>query len=85
MATYKPDDETAALFARYKRAKEAEELLRPLVKQAAVKDMQEAGATVGALHRLTGMTDEVFRRLARDNDIDRRREPTVGKDAPKRD
>lgn len=83
--TYEPDEETAALFARYRRAKELEETLRPQVKERAIREMRDADATVGALHRLTGMTDEVFRRLARENDIDRRREPTVGKDAPKRD
>jgi len=81
MATYKPDDETAALFARYKKAKELEEELRPRVKERAVREMRDAGATVGVLHDLTAMTDEVFRRLARDNGIERRREPTVGKDA----
>lgn len=85
MADYKPDDETAALYARYKRAKLTEEQLRPLVKKCAVRDMKDADATVGQLADLTGITDEVFRRLARDNGVDRRREPTVGKDAkPKR-
>lgn len=84
MATYSPDEETAALFARYKRAKDLEEQLRPVVKERAVREMRDAGATVLALHRLTGMADEVFRRLARVNDIERRRAPTVGKDAPGR-
>lgn len=80
-APYVPSKEVATLFARYRRAKEEEEALRPLVKERAVRVMSNEDATVGALHRLTGMTDEVFRRLARDNGIERRREPTVGKDA----
>lgn len=81
MATYTPDDETAALFTRYKRAKETEAQLLPLVKAKAVEDMRHKGASIVDLQRRTGITNEVFRRLARDNEIERKREPTVGRDA----
>jgi predicted GIY-YIG superfamily endonuclease len=73
-----------ALFEEHRQALEASRLLLPLVKAAAVEEMR-VGRTVGQMARLTGLTDEVFRRLTRDNGIERRREPTVGKDAPKRD
>jgi hypothetical protein len=81
MATdYEPDENTAALLARYKRARATEKQLLPLVKGIA-PDLMRDGATVGQLAEWTGLTDEVFRRIARDNDIERLREPTVGKDA----
>lgn len=82
MATdYEPDEDTAALFARYKRAYMTEKQLRPLIKKVAPGEMRDKGATVGRLAELTGLTDEVFRRIGRANDIERLREPTVGKDA----
>jgi len=86
MATdYEPNEDLATLFARYKRARMTEKQLLPLVKKAVPGEMRK-GATVGQLAELTGLTDEVFRRIARDNDIERLREPTVGKDAkPKGD
>lgn len=81
MATdYEPDEETAALFAQYKRARATERKLLPLVKKAAPAEMRK-GATVGLLAELTGLTDEVFRRIGRANEIERLRKPTVGKDA----
>lgn len=81
MATdYEPDEDIATLFARYKRASMLERQLRPLVKKAAPDEMRK-GATIGRLAELTGLTDEVFRRLGRKHDIERLREPTVGKDA----
>lgn len=81
MATdYEPNEDIAALFARYKRARMTEKQLLPLVKKAAPGEMRK-GATIGRLAELTGLTDEVFRRIGRANEIDRLREPTVGKDA----
>lgn len=81
MATdYEPDEETAALYARYKRARALEKQLLPLVKKSAPDEMRK-GATVSRLAELTGLTDEVFRRLGRAHEIERLREPTVGKDA----
>jgi len=85
MATdYEPDAELAALFARFKRTHQAHKELLKLVKKCAPDEMRK-GATVGDLARLTGLTDEVFRRIGRDNDIERLREPTVGRDAKPKD
>lgn len=81
MATeWEPDEETAAALARFKRIHEAHEPQLKHVKKIA-PDLMRAGATVGQLAKLTGLTDEVFRRLGRAHGIERRREPTVGKDA----
>jgi hypothetical protein len=75
-------EERAALFARYKEAVTAERDLRPRVKEAAAQEML-AGATVGQLAKLTGMTPEVFRRIARAEGVERKRPPTNGT-APER-
>lgn len=81
MATdWEPDEETAALYARFKRIRAAHDQMLKQIKEGAPSQLR-AGATAGRLSKLTGLTDEVFRRIARDNDIDRLREPTVGKDA----
>jgi hypothetical protein len=81
MATdWEPDEETAALYARFRRARTTYEQTLKQVKDTAPGKLRE-GATAGRLAKLTGLTDEVFRRIARDNDIERLREPTVGKDA----
>jgi hypothetical protein len=86
MATdWEPDEETTALYARFKRNRAAYEQTLKQVKDTAPDRLRE-GATAGRLAKLTGLTDEVFRRIARDNDIERLREPTVGKDAkPKKE
>lgn len=83
MSTWSPDDETARLYARYKRALETERELRDQVKAQAGADLL-AGAKVAELAKLTGMTPEVFRRIARTVGAERLREPTVGKDAKPR-
>lgn len=81
MATdYEPDEDMATLFAQYKRARATEKKLLPLVKKAAPGEMRK-GATIGRLAELTGLTDEVFRRIGREHNVERLREPTVGKDA----
>lgn len=81
MATdFEPDEATASLLARYKRARTTEKQLLPLVKGIA-PDLMRDGATVGQLAEWTGLTDEVFRRIGRQHNIERLREPTVGKDA----
>lgn len=80
--SYQPDDDTAALYASYKRHLEAERELRDQVREAATRDLK-AGAGVGDLAKLTGMTPEVFRRIARAEGIERRRAPTVGREAEK--
>lgn len=82
MATddYTPAPDNAEVYRRYKRARDLEKQLRPRVDELAVAEMRN-GATVSDMAELTGLTDEVFRRLARKHEIERRREPTVGKDA----
>lgn len=72
------------LFEEFRQASETCRVLLPAVRAAAIEEMR-AGRTVGQLARLTGLTDEVFRRLARANGIERHREPTVGKDAKPKD
>lgn len=83
MATdpYAPSSETAQLFARYKKAREVEKRLLAEVKAVAPSELH-AGATVAQLAELTGLSDEVFRRIARAEGVERRREPTVGKLKP---
>lgn len=78
--------EAQELFERYRLAREESLMLLPHVKQAAAIEMRDKGVTVGQLAKLTGLTDEVFRRIGRANEIERLREPTVGKDAkPKKE
>lgn len=77
-STYEPDDEATRLYARYKRARDTEAELKDPVRQQAEKDLR-AGATVGQLAKLTGLTPEYFRRIARTIGVERKRPPTVGK------
>lgn len=67
-------------YTRYREALETQRELHETVREKATADLK-AGATVTQLARLTGMTPEVFRRIARAEHIERKREPTVGKDA----
>jgi hypothetical protein len=60
-----PDPETAEVFALYAEAVRTERDLKPDVRQRAEAALK-AGATSTQLARLTGMTPEVFRRMARD-------------------
>lgn len=81
MATdWEPNEEIAALYARFKRGRAAQEQMLKQIKDTAPDQMRE-GATVGQLAKLTGLTDEVFRRIGRKEGIERLREPTVGKEA----
>jgi len=75
---YEPSAEDAEVLRRYKRARETEKQLLPLVRKIAVRAMRDENATVSDMAALTSLTDEVFRRLARENGIERKREPTVG-------
>jgi hypothetical protein len=83
MATdpYAPTPEVAKLFARYKKARDLERELLAEVKAAAPAELH-AGATASQLAGMTGLSDEVFRRIARAEGVERRREPTVGKLKP---
>jgi hypothetical protein len=65
---WKPDNETAEIFASYRDAIETERRLKPDVRERAEAALK-AGATGTQLSRLTGMTPEVFRRMARDLDL----------------
>ena len=81
MATdYTPAPGDADYYRRYKRAHDTVKQMRKGIDERAVRDMGN-GATVSDMAELTGLADEVFRRLGRANGIERRREPTVGKDA----
>ena len=77
---WEPDEDTAAFFARFKRTRAAYDQMLAQIKEDAPGHMR-AGATAGRLAKFTGLTDEVFRRIARDSGIERLREPTVGRDA----
>ena len=76
--TYEPSSEAAHVFADYKAHYEGERELKPKMREHAAQELQ-AGATVGQLAKATGLTPEVFRRMARELGIERRRPPTVGK------
>ncbi|MFE9735444.1 GIY-YIG nuclease family protein [Streptomyces sp. NPDC005863] len=74
-----PED-PAELYAKYRKALEERRALEPQIKAIAARALRE-GAPVGQLAKLTGMTPEVFRRIARTEGVQRRREPTVGREA----
>ncbi|MEU1373009.1 hypothetical protein ABZ442_05005 [Streptomyces triculaminicus] len=75
---YEPDDEALRLYGRYKRARETEAELKDPVREQAARDLK-AGAAVSDLAKLTGLTAEFFRRIARAEGVERKRAPTVGK------
>lgn len=62
------------LFAEYKQVVDRERELRGPMRTAAAQELW-AGVTVGQLAKLTGLTDEVFRRLARAEGVERKRPP----------
>lgn len=74
---YTPPDDAAKLFSRYRRAVETLADKDPL-RAMAVREMRDNGATVRDLALVTGLSDEYFRRLAREAGVERRRPPTVG-------
>lgn len=76
---YTPDERKAQTFARFKRHYEAQKALLPEVKEMAAEALKE-GASVGQLAKLTGLTDELFRRIARAEGVERLRPPTVGRE-----
>ncbi|GAA0704697.1 hypothetical protein GCM10010193_69620 [Kitasatospora atroaurantiaca] len=61
--------ERAKIFARYRQALKTERELKPLVRVMAAQDLKAGTATVAELARSTGMTAEVFRRMARDLEV----------------
>ncbi|MBN6054552.1 hypothetical protein JYK22_21600, partial [Nonomuraea sp. RK-328] len=76
---YTPPDDAAHVFARFKRANDTVKALLPEVKEFAARELK-AGATVRDLANLTGLTDELFRRIARAEGVERLRPPTVGRE-----
>jgi hypothetical protein len=80
---YAPDEEASRLYARHKRHHDGALELRDPVKEQAAQDLL-AGATPAQLAKLTGLSDEFFRRIARAVGAERKREPTVGRDAKKK-
>lgn len=76
-SNYTPPDDAAKVFSRYRHAVETLADKDPL-KEMAVREMRDHGATVGDLARHTGLSDEYFRRIAREAGIVRKRPPTVG-------
>jgi hypothetical protein len=76
---HEPDAEAARLYARRKRHHDALLELDSPVREQAALDLK-AGATPGQLAKLTGLSDEFFRRIARAIGAERKREPTVGRE-----
>lgn len=76
---YTAPDDAAHLFSRFKRANDTAKALLPEVKEFAARELK-AGATVRDLANLTGLTDELFRRIARAEGVERLRPPTVGRE-----
>lgn len=80
-SSYTPPDDAAKVFSRYKRATETLADKDPL-REMAVREMRDNGATVSDMAKLTGLSDEYFRRIAREEGIQRKRPPTVGRLKP---
>lgn len=76
---FEPADEAARLYARRKRHHDALVELDGPVRDQAARDLK-AGATPGQLAKLTGLSDEFFRRIARAIGAERKRPPTVGRE-----
>jgi len=76
---YTPGEEATRLYARHKRFHEGALELRDRVKEQAAKDLLN-GATPAQLAKLTGLSDEFFRRIARSVGAERKRPPTVGRE-----
>ena len=74
---YTPSEDAAKLFARNKRALDTLAELKEPLREMAIREMRDNQATVGDLARHTGLSDEYFRRIAREAGIERRRPPTV--------
>lgn len=64
MTTWTPDPDAADTFSRYRDALTTERDLKPQVQELALAALKD-GATITQLAKLTGMTPEVFRRMAR--------------------
>lgn len=72
--------EAERLYAEHRWNLEEARALLPEVRERAAEDLQ-AGSTPAELAKLTGLSDEFFRRIARSVGAERKREPTVGREA----
>ncbi|MFE9252858.1 hypothetical protein [Streptomyces sp. NPDC007088] len=63
-----PTEEEARTLARYKKAKETERELKPVVRAIGLKGLR-SGATPAQLGELTGESDETFRRIRVAHDL----------------
>ncbi|WP_435601296.1 hypothetical protein [Streptomyces sp. C10-9-1] len=77
-SSYTPPEDAAKLFSRQKQLVDAQAEIKDPLRDMAVREMRSNGASVGDLARLTGLSTEFFRRIARAEGVERRREPTVG-------
>lgn len=77
-APWIPPAGAGELYAEYSTALAEERSLLRAVRDQAAADLK-AGATVSELSKLTGLTPEFFRRIARAEGVERLRPPTVGK------
>jgi hypothetical protein len=69
MTTPTDPTERAKTYSRYKQALRTERDLKPTVRAMAAEDLKAGAATVAQLAEATGMTPEVFRRIARDLEL----------------
>lgn len=84
MATdHEPSDENQRIYARHKRHHEAAKAELVEVRARAEADLL-AGSTPAQLAKLTGLSDEFFRRIARKVGAERKRPPTVGREAARK-
>jgi len=68
MTTPADPAERAKVYSRYRQALRTERDLKPIVRAMAAEDLA-AGSTVAQLAEATGMTPEVFRRIARELEL----------------
>lgn len=64
-----PDEESAARYAKYRRALKTAREMKEEIRGRALEDLRRGASTEG-LAELTGETSEVYRRLARAHDIE---------------
>lgn len=75
--------EAERLYAEHRWNLEEARAILPEVKERAAEDLK-AGSTPAELAKLTGLSDEFFRRIARKVGAERKRPPTVGREAARK-
>lgn len=76
-STYEPPDDAAKVFKQQRKLLDDQAKIKDPLREFAIREMRERDATVGDLARLTGLSTEYFRRIARDAGIALKRAPTV--------